>query len=76
VLAARRTGAAELGAVTGSTPWRDAGGNAIAHLGAWFARSPLGAARRGGAEHGLGQRRPLDRGVRLARVSRLSRVPW
>jgi hypothetical protein len=49
--------ALELGAVGGWTPWGDAGGNASAHLGLWFATSPRWALQLGVslAEHGLGQ---------------------
>jgi len=50
-------GALELKAVGGWTPWQDAGGNASARLGLWFAMSPRWALQLdvGIAEHGLGQ---------------------
>jgi len=62
------SGAAELGAVAGSAPWRDArqGRRPPRRMACAVAAGWCSSTRR----------RPLDRGVRLARVSRLSRVPW
>jgi hypothetical protein len=73
-----QTGAVELGAVGGWTPWRDAGGNAAAHLGAWFALSPRWAVQLDAAiaEHGLGGGARSTAVTGSLGVSRLLRAPW
>jgi hypothetical protein len=72
------TGAVELGAVGGWTPWQDAGGNAAAHLGVWFALSPRWAVQLDAAvaEHGLGGTTHSTAVSGSLGVSRLFRAPW